>query len=166
MNAIKNTFIINKVDQNGHCGYIAIINGLKEYDINHESATEFRELIHDHINENKSSIYDNMKFSTPISKNNFISTVSRCIYHESMNDHYTSSDHWMDTSKIIPIICHIYKELTFIVYDTKMCTTSSWTYNGSDSCTYHHYNFMKIPSDNCVTLLFNGVNHFDNLFKK
>ena len=120
MNAIKNTFIINKVDQNGHCGYIAIINGLKEYDINHESATEFRELIHDHINENKSSIYDNMKFSTPISKNNFISTVSRCIYHESMNDNYTSSDHWMDTSKVISIICHIYKELTFL-YMTQRC---------------------------------------------
>ena len=70
MNAIKKYCTVNNVKQNGYCGYIAIINGLKEYNINHESATEFRELIHDHINENKSSIYDNMKFSTPISKNN------------------------------------------------------------------------------------------------
>ena len=47
-NSVIENFTIHHVPTNGHCEYIAIMEGLKQHTLHLSSPTSFRKLIHNH----------------------------------------------------------------------------------------------------------------------
>ena len=77
-----------------------------------------------------------------------------------MNNINVSSEFWLDSGTIIPIISCMFPSICFNIYDVKQCTTSTCKKANNSFPIFQSHNYMKYPCDKCVCLLYNGENHY------
>ena len=164
-NAIDKVFIIEEVTPDGHCGYHAIINGLKRMNIQIQSVTILRKQIHDYSRDHVGDLFEGMKFSND-GRKQFIFNIQKQIYQEWMNDSWIEEKYWLDVGNVLPILAKMFPHITFMVYDLKICTTSTCYAGPDQSSLWNLYRFMKFPLEQSVCILYDGSKHFDFIYPR